>query len=132
MWVKFRQICSLQLGRHRTQAIVLGAFETYLSKISERTGVSKELGSALVEQQEKLFELWHQVRDRTLARSDFIELVKDIRSSIKALLLEAAADRDYINGKNSPGQNCSDLPSTTQGRTCNVVICHQRGRGTDE
>ena len=58
-------------------------------KISERPGVSKELGTALVKQQEKLFELWHRVRDGTLSRSDFVELVKDIRSQIKATLTEA-------------------------------------------
>ena len=40
-------------------------------KISERPGVSKELGIALVKQQEKLFELWHRVRDGTLTRCDF-------------------------------------------------------------
>lgn len=58
-------------------------------KISERPGVSKELGTALVKQQEKLFELWHRVRDGTLTRCDFAELVQQIRSSIKATLLEA-------------------------------------------
>lgn len=58
-------------------------------KISERPGVSKELGTALVKQQEKLFELWHRVRDGTLTRCQFGELVKDIRSSIKATLIEA-------------------------------------------
>jgi len=60
------------------------------TKISERTGVSKELGTALVKQQEKLFELWHRVRDGTLARCDLVELASDIRSNIKELLLEAA------------------------------------------
>ena len=59
-------------------------------KISERPGVSKELGTALVKQQEKLFEFWHRVRDGTLARCDFIELVKDIRTCIKATLEEAS------------------------------------------
>lgn len=39
-------------------------------KISERPGVSKELGTALVKQLELLFELWHRVRDGTLARCD--------------------------------------------------------------
>ncbi len=34
-------------------------------KISERSGVSGELGEALVKQQKKLFELWHRVRDGT-------------------------------------------------------------------
>jgi hypothetical protein len=64
-------------------------------KISERPGVSKELGTALVKQQEKLFELWHRVRDGTLVRWDFMELVEDIRLPIKALLQEAA---DYEIG----------------------------------
>lgn len=58
-------------------------------KISERTGVSKELGTALVKQQEKLFELWHRVRDGTLSRDGFVELVPDIRSHIKATLQQA-------------------------------------------
>ena len=58
-------------------------------KISERTGVSAELGTALVKQQEKLFELWHRVRDGTLSRSEFTEMVVEIRASIKATLLEA-------------------------------------------
>jgi hypothetical protein len=49
-------------------------------KISERTGVSQELGEALVKKQEQLFELWHRVRDGTLARSDFMESVEDIRA----------------------------------------------------
>ncbi len=40
---------------------MLGAFAKNLRKISERSGVSKELGTALVKQQEKLFELWHLI-----------------------------------------------------------------------
>ena len=59
-------------------------------KISERPGISAELGTALVKQQEKLFELWHRVRDGTLSRDDFGELVVEIRSSIKATLTETA------------------------------------------
>lgn len=78
-WVDIerRQLCWAHLIREFT-------------KISERPGVSKELGTALVKQQEKLFELWHRVRDGTLTRCDFVESVKDIRSKIKALLQEAA------------------------------------------
>ena len=59
-------------------------------KISERPGVSKELGTALVKQQEKLFELWHQVRDGTLKRCEFQLLVQEIRNSLKSTLQEAA------------------------------------------
>ena len=77
-WVdlKRRQLCWAHLRRE-------------FIKISERTGVSAELGTALVKQQEKLFELWHRVRDGTLSRGDFVELVREIRSSIRATLLEA-------------------------------------------
>lgn len=59
-------------------------------KISERPGVSKEIGNALVKQQEKLFELWHRVRDGTLRRSEFQFSVQEIRNSIKSSLEEAA------------------------------------------
>lgn len=59
-------------------------------KISERTGVSAELGAALIEQEEKLFELWYQVRDGTLERSKFHRLVQAIRAKLKASLEEAA------------------------------------------
>lgn len=58
-------------------------------KISERPGVSAEIGAALVEQQEKLFELWHRVRDGTLSRIEFVELVPPIRGKIKATLEQA-------------------------------------------
>ena len=95
-----RQLCWAHLKREFT-------------KISERTGADKELGTALVKQQEKLFELWHRVRDGTLARSDFIELVKDIRSSIKALLLEAA-DYEITSREKTP------LAKTV--RTCRQLL----------
>jgi transposase len=77
-WVELerRQLCWAHLRRE-------------FIKISERPGVSAQLGTALVKQQEKLFELWHRVRDGTLSGCDFGELVLEIRSSIKATLLEA-------------------------------------------
>lgn len=59
-------------------------------KISERPGVSKEIGNALVKQQKKLFELWHRVRDGTLTGSEFQLLVQEIRTSLKSLLQDAA------------------------------------------
>nr|WP_203225997.1 IS66 family transposase [Calothrix sp. PCC 6303] len=59
-------------------------------KISERAGVSQDIENALVEQQEKLFELWHRVRDGTLSRCEFQLLVPQIRNSIKSKLQEAA------------------------------------------
>jgi len=80
------------------------------SKISERTGVSKN-GELQVKQQEKLFELWHRVRDGTLSRDSFVELVPDIRSHIKATLQEA--DGCEITARET-WQNCSHMSSTTQ------------------
>lgn len=82
-------------------------------KISERPGVSQELGTALVQQQEKLFELWHRVRDGTLSRCDFVDLVQDLRSKTKALLAEAA---DY----QVTAQEKTPLAKTV--RTCRQLL----------
>jgi hypothetical protein len=82
-------------------------------KISERPGVSKELGAALVKQQEKLFELWHRVRDGTLTRCDFAYLVKDIRTYIKATLQEAS-DYEVATREKTP------LAKTV--RTCRQLL----------
>ena len=59
-------------------------------KISERTGVSKQIGEALLKQEEELFKLWYQVRDGTLKRYEFQLKVESIRNSIKSSLQEAA------------------------------------------
>ncbi|MDF5728065.1 MAG: IS66 family transposase [Rhizonema sp. PD38] len=59
-------------------------------KISERTGVSKQIGEALLKLEEELFKLWYQVRDGTLSRCEFQLNVQLIRDSIKFCLLEAA------------------------------------------
>ncbi|NEP29068.1 MAG: hypothetical protein F6K49_46815 [Moorea sp. SIO3I6] len=82
-------------------------------KISERPGVSKQIGTELVKQQEKLFELWHRVRDGTLARCDFICLAKDIRSNIKSLLEETA---DYSIGSKDK------TPFAKTVRTCRQLL----------
>ena len=83
-------------------------------KISERTGVSAELGTALVKQQEKLFELWHRVRDGTLSSGDFGELVQEIGSSITATLLEADKYQITSREKTPECKNSSHLSSTAQ------------------
>lgn len=58
-------------------------------KISERPGVSAEIGLTLVKQQEKLFQLWHRVRDGTLTRGEFQLLVQEIRANVKSTFKEA-------------------------------------------
>jgi transposase len=82
-------------------------------KISERPGVSSQLGEALVKQQEKLFELWHRVRDGTLARSEFREAAHLIREQVKALLQEGA---NYEIGS----QEKTPLAKTV--RTCRQLL----------
>ena len=82
-------------------------------KISERSGVSAQLGEALVKQQQQLFQLWHRVRDGTLARSDFIESAHQIRVQVLALLQEAA---DYEIGY----QEKTPLALTV--RTCRQLL----------
>ena len=59
-------------------------------KISERTGVSKQIGEDLLKFEKELFKLWYQVRDGTLKRCEFQLKVQSIRNEIKSCLLEAA------------------------------------------
>ena len=82
-------------------------------KISERSGISAQLGEALVQQQQQLFQLWHRVRDGTLARSDFSESAHQIRTQVKALLQEAA-DYEISDREKTP------LAKTV--RTCRQLL----------
>jgi transposase len=59
--------------------------------MAERSGVSRELGEALLQQQEQLFERWHRVRDGTLSRSQLILEVVPIRQLLQELLTEGAS-----------------------------------------
>ena len=59
--------------------------------MAERTGVSREIGEALLRRQRRLFRWWHRVRDGTLSRPDFIELVNPLRAGVKAKLEAATA-----------------------------------------
>lgn len=95
-WVdlKRRQLCWAHLRRE-------------FIKISERPGVSTELGTALVKHQEKLFELWHRVRDGTITHYDFVELVKDIRSSDQSVVATSRRLPDWVKGENPVGSTLS-------------------------
>lgn len=75
--LKQRQVCWAHLKRDFT-------------KISERSGKSQALGEALLAQEQKLFRLWHRVRDGTLEYSQFGVEVQPIRAEIKRLLSDAA------------------------------------------
>lgn len=83
-----RQVCWAHLKRDFTQ-------------IAERSGVSADLGAALLKQQKLLFSAWHQVRDGTLTREDFAHQVKPIREEVRRLL-EEGANYDVAKGEKTP------------------------------
>lgn len=83
-----RQVCWAHLKRDFTQ-------------IEERSGVSHPLGEDLLKQQKKLFELWYQVRDGTLAREPFQQQVVPIRTEVQRLLTEGAS-YDIAKGEKTP------------------------------
>ena len=59
--------------------------------IAERSGVSQEIGEALLFRERRLFRWWHQVRDGTLSRQEFKALVQPLREGLKAELEGAAS-----------------------------------------
>ena len=60
------------------------------TRIAERSGVSGELGNALLQQQQLLFEQWYRVRDGTMNRCEFIIAVAPIQTQIHTLLAQKA------------------------------------------
>jgi hypothetical protein len=95
-----RQVCWAHLKRDFT-------------KMAERCGVSGELGKALLEQQEQLFDLWYKVRDGTLERPQFIGQVAPLQQRVKALLQEGSA---YKIG------NQEKTPLAKTVRTCQKLL----------
>jgi transposase len=79
-WIELtqRQVCWAHLKRDFTA-------------ISERKGVSKEIGEALLFREKRLFRWWHRVRDGTLTREQFSVLVEPLRAGLRADLESAAA-----------------------------------------
>jgi len=53
--------------------------------------MSERIGRALLEQVEKMFGLWHQVRDGTLSRANFQTAMPPIQTCVGDLLREGAA-----------------------------------------
>jgi transposase len=95
-----RQVCWAHLKRDFT-------------KIAQRSGVSQQVGEALLKQHEQLFELWHRVRDGTLERTQFIAQVAPIRQSVHQLLTETA-ESEIANNEKTP------LAKTV--RTCRQLL----------
>jgi transposase len=72
-----RQVCWAHLKRD-------------LTRIAERSGVSGNLGKALLAQEKLLFELWYRVRDGTLSRTELISQVTPIQQQVHQLLTQGA------------------------------------------
>lgn len=83
-----RQVCWAHLKRDFT-------------RIAQRSGVSAQLGAALLKEQKALFEQWHRVRDGTGSRAEFIAAVAPIRERVKAVL-EEGAGYELEEIKNTP------------------------------
>jgi hypothetical protein len=98
--VEQRQLCWAHLKREFT-------------KISERRGVSRQLGRDLLAQEKKLFRLWRRVRDGTLSRSEFPSLVSPIRARVRTLLSSGA---DYQIGSREK------TPLAKTVRTCRQLL----------
>jgi transposase len=84
-----------------------------LTAMSERSGVSHEIGAALLRRQKRLFRLWHQVRDGTLNWENFQLKVQILRQGFKKELEQAVQLLD------SP-QEKSPLAKTL--RTCQQLL----------
>jgi len=84
-----------------------------ITAMCERAGVSQEIGAALRRRQQKLFRLWHQVRDGTLSRTAFQAQVAILRRGFVAELKKAV---DLLA---SP-QETSPLAKTL--RTCRELL----------
>ena len=95
-----RQLCWAHLKREFTL-------------LSERSGVSRQLGRDLLAQQKKLFRLWHRVRDGTLSRSEFQSLVSPLRQRVRHLLEQGA---DYAIGSREK------TPLAKTVRTCRQLL----------
>jgi len=58
--------------------------------MAERSGVSQEIGEALLRRAYRLFHWWHRVRDATLSQELFVEAVQLLRLGLQAELQQAA------------------------------------------
>jgi transposase len=74
-WVKRRQLCWAHLRRD-WQAFI------------DRRGTSRRLGERLLQQTDKMFRMWHRVRDGTMPRWLFYFHMIDVRKEVGTLLRE--------------------------------------------
>lgn len=93
-------------------------------KISERTGVSQQIGEDLLNQEKELFKLWYQVRDGTLKRCEFQLKVQSIRNSIKSCLQEAANYEIGYKEKTPFAKTVRTCRQLLKVEPVEMVVCH--------
>ncbi len=98
--VEQRQLCWAHLKREFT-------------KISERSGLSHQIGRDLLAQEKKLFRSLHRVRDGTISRKEFQSLVLPIRQRLFSILSSGA---DYEIGSKEK------TPLAKTVRTCRQLL----------
>jgi transposase len=76
--VEHRQLCWAHLKRDFIQ-------------ISERVGVSAEIGQSLLEQQKHLFNLWYEFKNDQITRPALVQAVEPIQAEVLSILQDAAA-----------------------------------------
>ena len=86
--VRQRQVCWAHLKRD-------------LTAMSQRPGVSQQIGEALLRRENRLFRWWHRVRDGTMTREQFRAAVESLRVGFKASL-EAVATLPIGKREKSP------------------------------
>jgi hypothetical protein len=98
--VERRQLCWAHLKRE-------------FQKISERDGVSRQIGRDLLAQEKKLFRQWRKVRDGTVSREEFKTQILPIRNRLREILCYCA-EQDITSKEKTP--------LTTTIRTCRQLL----------
>lgn len=95
-----RQVCWAHLKRDFTA-------------MAERCGASQEIGEALLRREQRLFRLWHKVRDGTLTHADFRTAVAPLQRGLKR---ELAAALQLMETKGSKAPLAKTI------RTCEKIL----------
>ncbi len=102
------------------------------TKISERSGISRQIGRDLLAQEKKLFRSLHRVRDGTLTRTQFQSLVSPIRERVRNLLEEGADYQIGSKEKTPRRQNCPYLSPIAESGASPGAVCHGSRIGADQ
>jgi transposase len=72
--------------------------------ISERGGASADIGEGLLEKVKDVFEVWHELRTRSLSREEFQQKMEPIQVRVSELLRAGAQCE-----QKKPGRTCENL-----------------------